>query len=375
MKNRKLLLSVIISSLLPASGIAANTYDRFQLQNIPNQKSSSAMDVSADGKTIIGNVWFENSNENSAIWKEQEYIVFGTFNGVDDSSLDNKSYASAISNDGQTVVGSAYIPSDLPEAEVTHVVSRAYIWHASDKQMIDLGSLRQDNSGSSSATAISADGKTVVGNSSTDYVGEYFYNTHAFIWHEGDKKITDIGSLTKDGQGYASASGVSENGEVVVGYSQTDSGNTNAFIWRNNGKGMESLGTLKADSSGNSWAHAISDDGSTIVGSAESDDGSRPAVLWHSADKSIVNLGTLKDTNKGFGGANAVSADGSVVVGEADTNNGDDHAFIWHEGDKKLTDLGTLKQDNSGQSSARVKWHTEFGHLNRGDMLTSEQHR
>ncbi len=24
---------------------------------------------------------------------------------------------------------------------------------------------------------------------------------------------------------------------------------------------------------------------------------------------------------------------------------------------------------------ARVKWHTEFGHLNRGDMLTSEQHR
>ncbi|ATT40195.1 transposase (plasmid) [Salmonella enterica subsp. enterica serovar Enteritidis] len=21
-----------------------------------------------------------------------------------------------------------------------------------------------------------------------------------------------------------------------------------------------------------------------------------------------------------------------------------------------------------------LKWHTEFGHLNRGDMLTSEQH-
>ncbi|EBX7076982.1 chromosome partitioning protein ParA [Salmonella enterica subsp. enterica serovar Typhimurium] len=25
--------------------------------------------------------------------------------------------------------------------------------------------------------------------------------------------------------------------------------------------------------------------------------------------------------------------------------------------------------------SIKVKWHTEFGHLNRGDMLTSEQHR
>ncbi|MDL9638874.1 hypothetical protein QS278_27100, partial [Escherichia coli] len=25
--------------------------------------------------------------------------------------------------------------------------------------------------------------------------------------------------------------------------------------------------------------------------------------------------------------------------------------------------------------AVRVKWFTEFGHLNRGDMLTSEQHR
>ncbi|EAA1365349.1 transposase, partial [Shigella flexneri] len=27
------------------------------------------------------------------------------------------------------------------------------------------------------------------------------------------------------------------------------------------------------------------------------------------------------------------------------------------------------------ERTSRVKWHTEFGHLNRGDMLTSEQHR
>ncbi len=26
-------------------------------------------------------------------------------------------------------------------------------------------------------------------------------------------------------------------------------------------------------------------------------------------------------------------------------------------------------------SISPLKWHTEFGHLNRGDMLTSEQHR
>ncbi|SPZ60100.1 phage integrase [Shigella boydii] len=30
---------------------------------------------------------------------------------------------------------------------------------------------------------------------------------------------------------------------------------------------------------------------------------------------------------------------------------------------------------NQYRALLSVKWHTEFGHLNRGDMLTSEQHR
>ncbi len=31
--------------------------------------------------------------------------------------------------------------------------------------------------------------------------------------------------------------------------------------------------------------------------------------------------------------------------------------------------------DDIKSNLREVKWHTEFGHLNRGDMLTSEQHR
>ncbi len=30
---------------------------------------------------------------------------------------------------------------------------------------------------------------------------------------------------------------------------------------------------------------------------------------------------------------------------------------------------------NQGSQFLKLKWFTEFGHLNRGDMLTSEQHR
>ncbi|WP_417648571.1 hypothetical protein, partial [Enterobacter hormaechei] len=34
-----------------------------------------------------------------------------------------------------------------------------------------------------------------------------------------------------------------------------------------------------------------------------------------------------------------------------------------------------LAEALQGFTSKEVKWFTEFGHLNRGDMLTSEQHR
>ncbi|EGI97641.1 putative transposase [Shigella boydii 5216-82] len=35
----------------------------------------------------------------------------------------------------------------------------------------------------------------------------------------------------------------------------------------------------------------------------------------------------------------------------------------------------SISEGASRLSLPEVKWHTEFGHLNRGDMLTSEQHR
>ncbi|SUJ87409.1 cryptic curlin major subunit [Shigella flexneri] len=56
----------------------------------------------------------------------------------------------------------------------------------------------------------------------------------------------------------------------------------------------------------------------------------------------------------------------------ADVGQGSDDSSI------DLTQRGfgnsaTLDQWNGKNSE--MKWHTEFGHLNRGDMLTSEQHR
>ncbi|WP_350449206.1 transposase, partial [Escherichia coli] len=36
---------------------------------------------------------------------------------------------------------------------------------------------------------------------------------------------------------------------------------------------------------------------------------------------------------------------------------------------------GEYADRNRAVANQRMKWFTEFGHLNRGDMLTSEQHR
>ncbi|MEW8797968.1 hypothetical protein AB2523_30615, partial [Klebsiella michiganensis] len=41
---------------------------------------------------------------------------------------------------------------------------------------------------------------------------------------------------------------------------------------------------------------------------------------------------------------------------------------------KKLT-TDTVSIHISQDETVPLKWFTEFGHLNRGDMLTSEQHR
>jgi len=50
-------------------------------------------------------------------------------------------------------------------------------------------------------------------------------------------------------------------------------------------------------------------------------------------------------------------------------------AFRVDKGKRSLCARADVNVDNYVTSEAELKWFTEFGHLNRGDMLTSEQHR
>ena len=136
--------------------------------------------------------------------------------------------------------------------------------------------------------------------------------------------FTPLGELA--GGGFSSgALGLSDDGSVVVGWSESASG-TEAFRWTSDG-GMVALGDLPGGDFF-SHAHGVSADGSVVAGEGVSASGEE-AFRWTSAG-GMVGLGNL--TGGGFSSrASGVSADGSVVVGYSSSATGDE-AFRWTSG-------------------------------------------
>src|SRR5262245_9439614 len=134
-----------------------------------------------------------------------------------------------------------------------------------------------------------------------------------------------VGPAVLAGRDSFSPTGVSADGSVIVGASDSALGN-GAFLWTAAG-GLVSLGFLPGrDSSG---ATGVSADGSVVVGgNFSSEKGSATAdVLRAPAVGGVVGRGAV------LGGgssclATGVSADGSVVVGASDSALGNE-AFRW----------------------------------------------
>lgn len=247
----------------------------------------------------------------------------------------------------------------------------AFRWDEASGQMVDLGTVSSDNLGDSSASAVSADGSVVIGTAEIDasyaigYTTEAFQRRQerAFRWDEASGQMIDLGTLREDNRGHSTAIAISADGSVVVGHSsterstsifpRTDFDERQAFRWDSTSGQMVGLGTFRADGSGYSYANAVSADGSVVVGRASSDSGSARAYRW--INGSMVDLGTLREGNVGRSSATHVSADGSVVVGTAETDlpaswGNYSHAFHWDADSGKMIDLGTLRADNSGWS-------------------------
>lgn len=167
----------------------------------------------------------------------------------------------------------------------------------------------------SSAYAVSGDGSTIVGRSSSANGYE------AFRWTAAGGMI---GLGIASGSTSSVGTSVSSDGAVIVGYNSNDGGSVQqAFRWTASG-GMTTLGSYPGPST-SSDARAISGDGTTVVGGNQSAAGTE-AYSWN-ATGGFTPLGDLSGGTM-LGKGYAVNADGSVVAGYGSTGSGG-QAFRW----------------------------------------------
>jgi probable HAF family extracellular repeat protein len=167
-------------------------------------------------------------------------------------------------------------------------------------------------------TGISRNGEIIVGTGRLP-PGSYYMG---FRWTPGGG-MQSLGDL---GGGYSRANGISPNGEYIVGYSWDSAGNTRATRW--SAQGIENLGTLPGFDG--SEANDVSDNGVSVgygyAGSPST--GNYHAVRWIGTQE-IQDLGTLGGLQAR---AHKVSTDGTVVLGKSWLSGGtQERAFMWTE--------------------------------------------
>lgn len=208
--------------------------------------------------------------------------------------------AAAITADGTTIVGGAQGDGMNSAAKMTGGVTyllpplTSGVW--------------------AGASDVSADGSIVVGYSRTHTA----YDLNRAVYWTGLASPVNMGVLPGAPAGaHSNATGISQDGTMIVGQSGNAAGRTEAFLWTA-GTGMQGLGTVSS-SNVYSSALAVSNSGS-VVGTSSNDDGDYVAFVWD-ATNGMRDLNTLVagllPSGWSLMNANDISDDGTVIVGTA----------------------------------------------------------
>ncbi|MGB0911461.1 MAG: PEP-CTERM sorting domain-containing protein [Nitrospirales bacterium] len=230
---------------------------------------NSGNDVSGDGTIVVGSI-FDGFTSTAFRWTQAEgQVDLGHLPGTEQRSI-----ARGISMNGTTVVGSS-----VSANSVGRFNTEAFRWTQAD-DMIGLGDL-PGLTFSSVANDISADGATVVGTSNAiiDFIGPD--NHEAFRWTQAGGMV-GLGDLP-GGSFFSKANDVSNDGSIVVGSSHSANG-SEAFLWSTASQTMLRFqDLLDADPRLAGWqlseATGISADGQTIVGYGINPSGNTEAWL------------------------------------------------------------------------------------------------
>ena len=287
MKN-KVLSTVLLGAAVPV--INSQAAEFIPVGNAPGGMFSSAIDLSTDGSTLLGQV---SSATTSQVFRWTVDSGFSLVPNVDpgEGSIPNF-FATGISGDGSAVAGYAF----------TGVRTEAFRWTESGG-FDALGVLPSELNGSeySMGLDISADGNSVAA-SGTAPTTTY---TSALLWTTS-MGLAPLGFLPDDQPeefytSFSFAQAMSSDGNVVVGSSAStkhvDRGDQ-AFRWTM-GVGMQPLGFLPGESQ--STATAVSADGSVVAGLS-----GLSAFRW-TEGTGIEAIGNFVPSG--------ISADGNLIVG------------------------------------------------------------
>lgn len=246
------------------------------------------------------------------------------FTGIGDLSGGSfSSGAYGISPDGAYVLGTSDVDGEG---------SVAVLWTFSGG-LVEMGRLTNDGT-PSIAYACSDDATVITGES----------NQRAFRWTKEDG-MKDLGTLAPDNAGFATATDITRDGDIIVGTAQAKNG-SDAFRWRA-GEGLKSDGF--------SGATTISGDGRAFT-AIQSNGGGQDAYLVRDG-RAPVPLGDLPG-GLVFTQPTAMTNDASVIVGASRSrrvgggpSSGVNEAFVWRE-ETGIVGLGNFEQTGFSSSSA-----------------------
>ena len=285
------------------------------LDPLAGDANAVATAASADGTRVVGFSIDNSSNTRAVYW-----------NGTAPTLLDYLPYflfseATGINANGTIIIGWGFGYNGSSREEFA-------FWEGGSTFLY--GNLI-DSVNASKGVGISADGSIMVGTVASDFSVPTLMR--GFIYERGVGSIqisahTAITDFSNNGLNFTQVTGVSGNGQVVIGFASsgftsTPSGNEQAFKYSRSGAAFEALGTL----TGGNWsiARAVNSDGSVIVGQAGNTVGREEAFVHQSG--TMTGLGFLQGGISS--NATGVSADGSVIVGYADAGFGRIHGFVY----------------------------------------------
>lgn len=234
----------------------------------------------------------------------------------------HQSIGTVASEDGSVIGGVANATYEWPT-----LTGQAFRWtQATGMAGLGYGAPWHDLS---EALAMTPDGGVIVGDT-----GKNLVSFHAFRWTQGTGMV-DLGDLPGGPDDYSVALDVTPDGQTIVGVCCPAAG-YEAFRWVN-GSGMMPLGDLPGGDH-YSQASGVTDDGEIIVGVADWDGGmgGQKAFIWDAAH----GMRGLQEVLEGELGmelagwtllsASGISGDGTVIAGEGISPEGHTEGWIVH---------------------------------------------